>query len=139
MKTEKLLEIRKLRQAAATVSGFWDIWRTKYAPDPHCDKKRASFVHPDDRFASFSFNLTFDAHAGYYGSSGCHTIFNLDDDLAQKYFTLAIQEMAEPLFRRASELMLRDAAKLTDEAEAEVKALQSLLEEVRSAGAGEPA
>ena len=132
MKTEKLQEIRKLRVCAAETAGFWTKWETKYLPDSNCDKKRASFVSPDERFSAFSFKLTFDAHAGYYGNSSCSRIFGLDNSIAHKYFTLAIQEMARPLFQRASELMLKDAAELVAEAESEVSAIQAMLDEVKS-------
>ena len=131
MKTEKLTEIRNLRNAASTVGGFWEKWRTKYLSDSQCDKKAARFYNADERFSAFSFTLRFDAHAGYYGNSSCSRIFSLDEKLARTYFTRAIQEMAEPLFKRASELMLEDAARLTGEAEAEVEALQAMLDEVR--------
>lgn len=132
MKTDKLDEIRTLRNAANSVDRFWDTWRTQYLSDSRCDKKAASFVSPDARFAAFSFKLIFDAHAGYYGNSSCSRIFSLDDGLAQKYFSRVIQEMARPIFQRAAELMLADAADLTAEAEKEVAALQAMLDDVRA-------
>lgn len=133
MKTEKLNEVRTLRNAARDVGGFWQQWRTKYLSNPRCDKKAASFTSMDERFASFRFTLMFDAHAGYYGNSSSSTIFSLDNKLAQKYFTRAIQQMAEPLFDLAAKLMTEDAAALTAEAEAEIAALQAMLDEVRTA------
>jgi len=132
MKTETLTEIQSLRNAAKATANFWPMWREKYLPDSRCDKKRATFIGPDDRFASFSFKLMFDAHAGYYGNSNCSTIFHLDNALAQKYFTKAIQEMAAPLFERAAELMLEDAAALADKAKEEISALQAMLADVCS-------
>lgn len=137
MKTEKLNEIRTLKKAASTVGSFWQTYRDKYLSDRNCDKKNATFVQADDRFSAFSFTLRFSAHAGYYGNSSCSRIFSLDNELAGKYFTRAIQANAEALFRCASELMLKDAAALTEEAEKEVAALQAMLDEVRATGAAE--
>lgn len=137
MNTETLDKIRELRNAANDVAAFWPKWREVYSPDARCDKKTATFVSPDERFASFSFKLTFEAHAGYYGNSSCSRIFSLNDDLAKKYFTRAIQEMAEPLFNRASELMLKDAAALSADAEAEIAKLQEMLSEVCGAAPAE--
>lgn len=133
MSTKKLDEIRTLRNAAKLLSDFWGTWRDKYASDSRCDKKSATFVNPDERFAAFSFKLTFDAHAGYYGNSSCSRIFGLENDLARKYFSVAIQRHAKLIFDTASECMLADAAKMTADAEKEIAALQELLESVREA------
>lgn len=130
MRTKTLDEIRTLRNSANQLKGFWPTWRTKYLSDSHCDKKGASFTSQDERFSGFKFTLMFENHAGYYGNSSCHTVFRLDDKLAARYFRQAIQEMAEPLFERVADLMLADAASLTQDAAAEIAALQSLLDEV---------
>lgn len=130
METKTLDEIRKLRNSAATLKGFWPKWRENYLADSRCDKKGASFTSNDSRFSAFQFNLMFESHAGYYGNSSCSRILSIDNDLAAKYFRQAIQQMAEPLFERAAELMLADASTMTDKASAEIEALQSLLLEV---------
>ena len=131
MSTKKLDEIRLLRNAANTIATFWETWRTKYAPDSHCDKKAATFVSPNERFAAFSFTLTLDAHAGYYGNSSSSRIFSVDTGLARKYFSQAIQKHAKLIFDTAAQCMLEDASKMTAEAEKEIAALQAMLDSVR--------
>lgn len=132
MKTENIDKIKTLLRNSAAISGFFELFRSKYMTDTRCDKKGARF-NDDQRFASFKVALSFDNWAGYYGDSGCHTILHVDDAVVGPYFVKAANIHREELFATAAKLMRDDADKLKAEAAAEIESLQKMMTELEPA------
>lgn len=132
MDTKTIERIKSLRREAAAIGGFHALYSEKYAPDAHCDKKGYGFGK-DDRFVAFSINTKFESHAGYYGNSSCSTILNVyDRETVEKAFVRALNVHQKELFATAARLMREEAASLTDKAQAEVEAIQKLLEDAQA-------
>lgn len=125
--------IKALRSEATNFAGFHELFSVKYASDSHCDKKGYGFERKTDRFVSFSLEVSFCTHAGYYGNSSCSTIMHVrDDDLVRPYLIKALNVHQKEIFATVARLMRDEAATLTDKAQAEVEAIQQLLELAKS-------
>lgn len=132
MDTKTIDRIKSLRREAAAVGGFHQMFATKYASDPQCDKKGFGFG-TDHRFVAFSINTKFDSKAGYYGNSSCSTVLSVDDRASvEAAFVKALNIHQKELFATAARLMREEAAALTDKAVAEVEAIQQMLDDARS-------
>lgn len=130
--TKTLDKIKSLRREAANIGGFHALYAEKYASDSHCDKKGFGF-NKDDRFAAFKVNVWFDSHAGHYGNSSCSTILNVyDQDSVKSAFIKALNVHQKELFQTMAKLMRDEAAGLTEQAEKEIAALQSMLDAARA-------
>lgn len=133
METKTIDMIKALRSEAATFAGFHNLYSTKYASDSHCDKKGYGFEVATDRFVSFNLAVSFCTHAGYYGNSSCSTIMRVrDGNLVRPYLIKALNVHQKEIFATAARLMRDEAARLTDKAQAEVEAIQQLLELAKS-------
>jgi len=133
MDTKTIDTIKALRSEAANFAGFHELYSAKYASDSHCDKKGYGFEGKTDRFVSFDLSVSFCTHAGYYGNSSCSTIMHVyHSDLVRPYLIKALNVHQKEIFATVARLMREEAAKLTDKAQAEVEAIQKLLETAKA-------
>lgn len=131
MKTETLIKIRDLRNAATTLAGFHNLYDEKYKNDSRCDKKGYGF-NDDERFAAFKTSIHFSSHAGYYGNSNCSTVLHVNSDLAKEYLPLALNIHQKEIFATMAKLMREEAATLTKKAQEEIETLQQMLAEAQA-------
>lgn len=132
MDTKTIDTIKALRSEANAFSGFHQTYAEKYAPDPSCDKKGFGFG-TDDRFAAFEINTKFAAHAGYYGNSSCSSIMHVyHKDMVRPFIIKALNVHQKEIFATVARLMREEAAALTGKAQAEVEAIQKMLEAAKS-------
>lgn len=133
MDTKTIDTIKSLRSEAANFAGFHALYSEKYASDSHCDKKGYGFEAKTDRFVSFDLNASFCTYAGYYGNSSCSTIMHVyHGDLVRPYLIKALNVHQKEIFATVARLMREEAARLTDKAQAEVEAIQKLLETAKA-------
>lgn len=128
METKTIDTIKALRSEANNFAGFHSLYSEKYASDSHCDKKGYGFG-TDSRFAAFEIKTSFDSHAGYYGNSSCSRIMSVyHTDLVRPFIIKALNVHQKEIFATVARLMREEAARLTDKAQAEVEAIQRMLE-----------
>lgn len=133
MDTKTIDTIKALRSEAANFAGFHDLYSAKYASDSNCDKKGYGFERKTDRFVSFDLNASFCTHAGYYGNSSCSTIMQVyHPDLVRPFIIRALNVHQKEIFATVARLMREEAGKLTDKAQAEVEAIQKMLEAAKA-------
>ena len=133
MDTQTLEKIKTLRFGAANLSGFHEMFATKFGADSSCDKKGFGFGK-DNRFAAFKLQTSFDSWAGYYGRSSCSSVLGGSDQVAE-FIIKAMNVHQKEIFATAAKLMRDEAATLTAKASEELAALQSMLEEAQSVAA----
>jgi len=132
MDTKTIDTIKALRSEAANFAGFHALYAEKYEPDSNCDKKGYGFG-TDNRFSAFEIKTSFDSYAGYYGSSSCSTIMHVyHADLVKPFLIKALNVHQKEIFATVARLMREEAAKLTDKAQAEVEAIQKMLETAKA-------
>lgn len=132
MDTKTIDTIKALRSEAANFAGFHELYSTKYASDSHCDKKGYGFG-TDSRFSAFEIKTSFDSHAGYYGNSSCSRIMSVyHTDLVRPFVIKALNVHQKEIFATVALLMREEAARLTDKAQAEVTAIQVMLEAAKA-------
>lgn len=129
--SKTIAKIKSLRRAAAEIGGFHAMYDATYKNDSRYDKKGYGFGR-DDRFRAFHINTGFDSWKGVYGNSSCGRALHADSTIVEAFFVKAIEAHQRELFATASRLMREEAARLTDAAEAELQAMQAMLEEARA-------
>lgn len=133
MDTKTIDTIKALRSEANSFAGFHAMYSEKYASDSSCDKKGYGFEFATDRFVSFSLNVSFCSHAGYYGNSSCSTIMHVyHTDMVRPFLIKALNIHQKEIFATAARLMREEAGRLTDKAQAEVEAIQKMLETAKA-------
>lgn len=133
MDTKTIDTIKALRAEANNFAGFHALYAEKYAPNTNCDKKGYGFEAKTDRFVSFDISVSFCSHHGYYGNSSCSTIMNVyHKDVIRPFLIKALNVHQKELFATIARLMREEAGKLTDKAQAEVEAIQKLLETAKA-------
>ena len=126
-------KIKTLTADAAALAVFNDLYARKYDSDTHCDKKGFGF-DVDDRFSAFRIQTNFSSWAGYYGNSSCSNILHLSDsDTVASFIKKAMNQLQPQIFAVAADLMRKEAASLTDRAEAELSAMRDLLDAAKAA------
>lgn len=131
--TANMDTIKALRHFATSAEGFWSAYDEKVS-DARCDKYEATF-NGDSRWVVFKTKqpVQFNAHLGYYGNSSCSTFGSLNEELANRYFVCAINDLKREIFARMAVHAKADAAKLVSDAEAELDKLRRLLDSVKEA------
>lgn len=129
----KIEQVRFLRREAANLRGATDRWRETHRDRAHYDKQGFAFIPRTDRSSAFSFNISFEAYAGTYGSSSVSTRWHVQPETVQRYFCKALNQHKQAIFDTMAALAEADAAGLLNEARGEVAALNALLDEVESA------
>lgn len=130
----KIAEVKKLRQFAAGMRGAVARFTEKHSDRKHYDKQGFGFVPFTDRgCTAFSANVSFEAYAGTYGSSSVYTAWQVDGDLAKRYFAKALNAHKQTIFDTMAALAEADAAAGVKDAEAELAQLAAMLEEARDA------
>jgi hypothetical protein len=132
MDTKTIDTIRALRSEANSFAGFHALYAEKYAPDSNCDKKGYGFGC-DDRFTAFEIKTSFASWRGYYGNSSCGTIMSVyHRDLVRPFIIKALNVHQKEIFATVARLMREEAATLSDKAQAEVEAIQKMLEAAKA-------
>lgn len=128
MSTQNLQRIKELKHNASGLDAFDEKMATLRS-DSRNDKLGAGF-NRDDRFRAFSVHVGFDSWCGQYGSSSCGRVLHLDDKLVGPAFIKALNQHRALLFSATAEILRREATELTEKAQAEVAALQKMLDEL---------
>jgi len=127
MGTEKFNEISRLRRNAKEMETFWERFK-EHTSKPGIDKHGAGFGG-DNRLMEFRVNTFFYSKSGVYGNSSVSQFGRFDAKTVEPYIVRAMNKMAPELFAKASEMMKADAAKMVDEARAEVEAMSRALDD----------
>ena len=118
---EKIEMLEKLLRNAKTLRESFATF-AKYAQDSHCDKHGFGFCL-DDRFkACRGLNVTLDSWKGYYGNSGCSTIFYLDEEIFNRYLDEELNARKKEILSGVAERMEKAAAELSSQARKELEA-----------------
>jgi chitinase len=126
-----IAKIKTLKADAEKIGGFHEWFTTAYADKSHYDKQNYGFNLPGERSSGFALNVCFSAYCGTYGSSSVYSSISVQDgDAVGKAFVKALNKHQKLIFQTMSEIMLAEAAKLRDEAQKEVSALQSMLHDL---------
>lgn len=132
MQTSKIAEVKNLRQFAASLRGAVARHAEKYSNRTHYDKQNFAFVPFTDRGGTaFSANVSFEAYVGVYGNSSVSSAWNLNSDLAKRYFHRALNAHKQTIFDTMAALAEADASAGVKDAEAELAALEAMLADAR--------
>ena len=129
---EKLEMLEKLLRNAKTLRDSSATYAS-YAQDGHCDKRGFGFCL-DSRFkACESLHVTLDSWKGYYGNSGCSTIFYLDAEIFNRYLREELNARKKEILSGIAERMERAAAELAAEARKELEARMAKVDALTTA------
>lgn len=132
MDTKTIDTIKALRSEANNFACFHSNYAEKYASDSSCDKKGYGFG-TDDRFSAFEIKTNFSSWKGYYGNSSCGRIMSVYHvDLVKPFLVKALNIHQKEIFSTVARLLREEAASLTDKAQAEVEAIQKMLETAKA-------
>lgn len=110
--------IRGLIHDATLLDGIRKDFEEK-TKSPRVDKKGIGFNY-DSRFALFSVKITLDSWLGYYGSSGCSTLFSLfDRDMAASALVEYLNDHFDDVCTGMAEILKERAKSLATKAEQE--------------------
>jgi hypothetical protein len=123
-------EISNLKYSAKNFETFWKRYGA-YSEAARDDKYVARFETHKNRDTGFSVVLHFNRYTGER-DTGCFRFGS--DDLAQEYMRRAMNCLSKELFAKCAELLKKDAAKMVEAAEAELKSMHDMLEEVKKSG-----
>jgi hypothetical protein len=122
-------EISNLQHSAKKFETFWERYGAYSAARD--DKYVARFETHKGRDTGFSVDLHFNRYTGER-DTGDFTFGSTD--LAQEYMRRAVNCLSKELFAKCAELLKKDAAKRVEAAEAELKSMHDMLEEVKKVG-----
>lgn len=134
MKLEQMEKIKRLLNNADAVGNLRGKYLEKTASSS-CDKYGMKFGG-DSRFAVFSCKVFLDCHTGYYGSSSCSSLANVDNEFAEKYLNAALNEHMELILKTMAKHARFDAASMKERAEQEIQAARDVLESIDFLGCG---
>ena len=124
MKQENFDKLKTLNSFSQAIDTFWDRYDAAIA-DLRCDKHEATF-NGDDRFITFRTNgFFFSSFISYYGNSGRSAFAQFNNDLANHYFVIAINELKREIFSKMAAASKIDEAKLAVDAKTEINDVQN--------------
>lgn len=94
-----------------------------------CDKLGFGFSRDDKYGACSGLTIHVSSHKGFYGNSGCTTIFSLNKDIFNEYLLKVLNKNFTDIMRDVSALISSDAALLKQDALLE---LNGLIDEINS-------
>ena len=94
-----------------------------------CDKLGFGFSRDDKYCACSGLTIHVSSHKGFYGNSGCTTIFSLNKDIFNEYLLKVLNKNFTDIMRDVSALISSDAALLKQDALLE---LNGLIDEINS-------
>lgn len=130
MKLEKLERVRTLLNQAMLLRKLPQMHR-EIAAEPNCDKHDLTFGG-DSRFAVFKVQVHLTSYKGYYGSSSCSTVGDIDNQDASDLLNGALRIHRDLILSTMADIAEHRAKKIKGEAEAEIKAAQDLLASILS-------
>lgn len=125
MNLTSIEKISALRSAAHTLQTLVATYN-KYRSEPSCDKHDLKFGG-DDRFNIFAVKIHLSGYRGYFGSSGCSSFADVNNELAQKFLTQYLNKHRDEVLQEMGEWAHKEAATLVEEGQAELDGLQALL------------
>ena len=127
----KIDQIRKLKAVARQLKNLYPVYLEK-SSKTRCDKHQLKFGG-DTRFTIFKCPIALTGYLGYFGDSGCTTITNIDNIIAESLFNKAINRHLPLLLETMAEYAEREAATMVAEARDELAKLDALLDSVTTA------
>lgn len=124
-------KIEKLRENASQIRTLFNVRMPKWLDDQRHYDKTGVLFNFDDRFSACrKIEIWFTSWMGTYGDSGCGAQCSLDVEIFEKHFVSYLNANKEQIMMAVADSIEKEAKELKEEAEKEIKAQLSKLEEL---------